>query len=192
MKSKNETFSLMWKLGIICIIVAGLLAFVNGITAPVIEENNKKNEEIAMREVLPGADTFEKLTLDFKPSQSGVDVISVYSAKDKGYVVTSACTEGYGGKITIIVGVNPDMTVSKAKVMTIAETAGLGMKADSEDFMSQYTGLKENIGVERNNGGNPDNNTISAISGATVTSKAVTKAVNCAIEAAMAGGGINE
>lgn len=192
MKSKNEIFSLMWKLGAICIVVAGLLAFVNGITAPIIAENNIKNEEIAMREVLQGVEEFEKLDLDYTPSESGVEVASVYSAKDKGYVVTSVCKEGYGGDITVIVGINSDMTVNKVKIMSLSETAGLGMKADSEKFLNQYAGLKKGIGVEKNNGGNPDNNTISAISGATVTSKAVTKAINCALDAANAGGGVNE
>ena len=192
MKSKSEILSLMWKLGVICVVVAGLLAFVNGITAPVIEENNIKNEKIAMREVLSGAENFEKKDIDFTPSESGVEVVSVYQAEDKGYVVTSVCKEGYGGDITVIVGINPDMTVNKAKIMTIAETAGLGMKADSEEFLNQYAGLKKGIGVEKNNGGNPENNTISAISGATKTSAAVTKAINCALEVAHAGGGGNE
>ncbi len=192
MKCKSEILSLMWRLGGICVVVAGLLAFINGITAPVIEENNIKNEEIAMREVLSGAEKFEKIDVDFTSSDSGVEVISVYKTEDKGYVVTSVCKEGYGGDITVVVGINPDMTVNKAKIMTISETAGLGMKADSEKFLNQYAGLKTGISVEKNNGGNPENNTISAISGATVTSKAVTKAINCAIEAAYAGGGVNE
>ena len=192
MKSKSEILSLMWKLGVICVVVAGLLAFVNGITAPVIEENNIKNEKIAMREVLSGAENFEKKDVDFTPSESGVEVVSVYQAEDTGYVVTYVCKEGYGGDITVIVGINPDMTVNKAKIMTIAETAGLGMKADSEEFLNQYAGLKKGIGVEKNNGGNPENNTISAISGATKTSAAVTKAINCALEVAHAGGGGNE
>ncbi len=187
----KEIASLMWKLGAICIVVAGLLAVVNGITAPIIEENDKKSLELAMTEVLPEAEGFEEINLDFTPSESGVKVYSVYSAGDNGYVVTTVCSEGYGGDIMVTVGINPDMTVNKAKIMSLSETAGLGMKADTEEFMGQYNGLKENIGVEKNNGGNPENNTISAISGATVTSKAVTKAINCAVEAAMAGGGAN-
>ena len=103
-------------------------------------------------------------------------------------MVTTVCSEGYGGDIKVMVGVNSDKTINKIKIMSLSETAGLGAKANTEEFMAQYSGLKSGIGIEKNNGGNPDNNTISAISGATITSKAVTKAVNCALQAVEEGG----
>lgn len=191
MSAGKETLILTVKLGIICIIVAGLLAFVNSVTAPVIAANDQKVFEASMAEVLPGADEFEEMKIDFTPSEQGVSLESIYKA-DNGFVVSTVCGEGYGGDIKVMVGVDKDFKVANLKIMAMSETAGLGAKAGNAEFLDQYKGLKKGIGVEKNNGGNAENNTISAISSATVTSKAVTKAVNCAVEAAMIGGGADE
>ena len=188
MKNSRETFTLMAKLGIICIIVSGLLAYVNSITAPVISANDQKTFEASMSEVLPNGGSFTEEKLSFTPDESGVELSSIYKAENGGYVATAVCHEGYGGDITVMVGIKDDMTVNKIKIMSLSETAGLGAKSDTPEFMNQYNGLKRGINVVKNNGGSAADNTISAISGATITSKAVTKAVNCALQAAENGG----
>ncbi len=192
----KETLTLMAKLGIICIIVAGVLAYINSLTAPVISMNEQKNFEASMTQVMQNANSFEQLELAYTSKEKGVELDSIYVARnekeDVGFVATAVCHEGYGGYITVMVGINSDFTVNRVKIMSMSETAGLGAKAGEEKFFGQYSGLSQNIGVEKNNGGSAENNTISAISGATVTSNAVTKAVNCAIDAAMIGGGIDE
>ncbi len=188
MKNSRETFTLMAKLGIICIIVSGLLAYVNSITAPVISANDQKTFEASMSEVLPNGGSFTEEKLSFTPDESGVELSSIYKAENGGYVATAVCHEGYGGDITVMVGIKDDMTVNKIKIMSLSETAGLGAKSDTPEFMNQYDGLKNGISVVKNNGGSAADNTISAISGATITSKAVTKAVNCALQAAENGG----
>lgn len=188
MKNSRETFTLMAKLGIICIIVSGLLAYVNSITAPVISANDQKTFEASMSEVLPNGGSFTEEKLSFTPDESGVELSSIYKAENGGYVATAVCHEGYGGDITVMVGIKDDMTVNKIKIMSLSETAGLGAKSDTPEFMNQYDGLKRGINVVKNNGGSAADNTISAISGATITSKAVTKAVNCALQAAENGG----
>lgn len=188
MKNSRETFTLMAKLGIICIIVSGLLAYVNSITAPVISANDQETFEASMSEVLPNGGSFTEEKLSFTPDESGVELSSIYKAENGGYVATAVCHEGYGGDITVMVGIKDDMTVNKIKIMSLSETAGLGAKSDTPEFMNQYNGLKNGISVVKNNGGSAADNTISAISGATITSKAVTKAVNCALQAAENGG----
>lgn len=195
--SFKEIGMLTAKLFIICFIVSGLLALVNSVTEPVIGENEQKNFEEAMQQLLPEAEKFEEVKdLDFVPTESGVSLDSLYKGvKDDepcGYVVSTVCSEGYGGDISVMVSVSQENKVGEIKIMSISETAGLGAKANTPEFLAQYKGLKAEIGVEKNNGGSAEENTISAISGATVTSKAVTKAVNCAIEAAEAGGAANE
>lgn len=187
----TETLVLMLKLGIICIIVSGLLAVVNRITSPIISANDKKNFDQSMSEVLK-CERFEELKPEYSPAETGVELSSIYAAKDGdktvGYVAATVCHEGYGGDVTVMVGIDKKdgekAKVKSVKIMSMSETAGLGAKANEPEFVSRYTGLFEGIGVEKNNGGNAENNTISAISGATVTSKAVTKAVNCALGAA--------
>lgn len=188
MKNSRETFTLMAKLGIICIIVSGLLAYVNSITAPVISANDQKTFEASMSEVLPNGGSFTEEKISFTPDESGVELSSIYKAENGGYVATAVCHEGYGGDITVMVGIKDDMTVNKIKIMSLSETAGLGAKSDTPEFMNQYNGLKNGISVVKNDGGSAADNTISAISGATITSKAVTKAVNCALQAAENGG----
>lgn len=187
----GEILVLMAKLCVICVVVAGLLAFVNSVTEPVIATNEQREFEKAMTEVLPGAESFERIEeFSFTTDLSGVTLNSFYKA-DCGFVVSTTCNEGYGGDINVMVGVNNDFTVNRIKIMSMSETAGLGAKAGEEEFWGQYGGLKSEIGVVKNNGGSPEDNTVSAISGATVTSKAVTKAVNLALDVAM-GGAANE
>lgn len=184
--SVKEILVLTFKLGIICIIVAGLLAFVNSVTQPIITGNEQKAFEASMAEVLPGAESFEKTEVDLETEVAGAELESVYKAEN-GFVVSTVCHEGYGGDISVMIGINEDLTVNRIKIMSMSETAGLGAKASNESFWGQYGGLSGGIEVVKNNGGKPEDNTISAISGATVTSKAVTKAVNLALEAAKGG-----
>ena len=193
----KEIFVLTVKLFVICFIVAGLLGFINSITAPIIESNEEKEFDASMQQLLPDAKEFEEIEdIGFASSESGVELESLYKGVDGesicGYVASTVCHEGYGGDINVMVGITDEFKVAQIKIMSMSETAGLGAKAGTDEFSGQYVGLKAGIGVEKNNGGSSDDNTISAISGATVTSKAVTKAVNCALEAAMKEGGQNE
>lgn len=196
-KTVKEILTLTIKLFAICLIVSGILAYVNSLTAPVISENEAKNFEASMKELLPEAKEFEKIEDIANLSEdNGASFESAYRGiKDEqtcGYVVSTVCHEGYGGDINVMVSITEEFEVKEVKIMSMAETAGLGAKASNPEFLNQYSGLNSGIGVEKNNGGNPDNNTISAISGATKTSKAVTKAVNFALEAIENGGGANE
>lgn len=179
----KEISVLTVKLLLFCAIVAALLAWVNGITTPIIEENEQKNFEAAMQEVLPGASSFEKLTLnDFVPEKTGTTLSSLYRADNGGYVANTVCSEGYGGDISVMVGMNADLKINQVKIMNMSETPGLGAKSTEPKFIGQYDGLGAPIEVVKNL--TPAGNQVAAISGATITSKAVTKAVNTALEAA--------
>lgn len=160
----------IFKLGIIllliCAISTGLLAVVNHITLPVIELNNEKAQEEAKKEILPLADTFKELGEGVYEGEK--------DGKTVGYTVNVA-PKGYGGTIEMMVGINSDMTVSGVKILSMSETPGLGAKAQNEDFISQYKGKNKNLTLKKSQAGE---NEINAISGATVTSTAVTDGVN--------------
>lgn len=97
-----------------------------------------------------------------------------------GHVISSTSNDGYGGAITISVGITNDGLVNGIEFLTIAETAGLGDKAKDPKFMEQYAGKQvESFSVTK--AGASADNEIDAISGATITSNAVTNAVNAAI-----------
>lgn len=187
MKTSNPV-KLAFVLFLITAIVTFALAFVNGLTAPIIAANNEKKVTEAQQAVLD-ADDFRNTDVDLDSislSETGVlinDVKQGFSEnKLAGYVVTATCSEGYGGDIQVMVGITKDYEVNKIEILSLSETPGLGANAQKDTFKEQYSGKTSGITVKK--GGGASGNEIDAISGATITSKAVTKAVNAALEAA--------
>lgn len=179
----KETMTLTFKLLLICAVITALLAWVNVMTEPIIAQNEQASFQAAMTEVLPDAGEFtEKEITDFVPSETGVTIGSVHTAEKGGAVVSATCSEGYGGDISIMVGITDEGKINQIKVMSMSETPGLGAKSTEPEFAQKYVGLEKGISVIKNS--QPSGNEIVAISGATITSKAVTKAVNSALEAA--------
>lgn len=164
---------------VICAIVTLLLAVTNSVTAPKIAELQIETENKTKIAVLSVANEFsdaETVSLD------GVDY-TYYTGFDAdknivGYVFTTS-SKGYGGDIVTMVGVKADGTISGMDFLSISETAGLGMNADTDDFKNQFVGKFGEIGINKNA---PAENEIQALTGATITSKAVTNAVNIALE----------
>lgn len=112
-----------------------------------------------------------------------------------GYAITVTSKEGYGGDITFTVGFNKEGIVTGVSILSISETAGLGMNAKEKSFLDKYVGKSGgNFVVNKDNkDGLP--NEIDAISGATITTRAMTKGVNAAFITAMeimSGGDTNE
>lgn len=164
-------------------VAAAILSFVNSFTAPKIAENDRIAQETAMKAVLPDADSFEKLEIVLDKASA---VTEIYKAGDAG-VAVKVSPNGYGGKISMIVGIDNEYKVTGLEIISQSETAGLGAKCTDEKFRAQFVGKTENIKVVKN--GAKDNQ-IDAISSATVTSRAVASGVNEAIAAvkAMRGG----
>ena len=123
---------------LICVIMSGLLAFTNGITAPIIAEAERKANEEARLEVLPSADAFEKVEAGSLPDA----VREVYKASNGAGYTFSLTTTGYGGKNTLkmAVGIDMDGKITGTKVLAHKETAGLGSKITSDAFQGQFSG----------------------------------------------------
>ena len=96
-----------------------------------------------------------------------------------GYAFTITTAEGYGGDIQVTVGITADGTVSGVSFLSISETAGLGMKATEASFYEQYVGVQTDQFYVSKDGG--EGEPIDALSGATITTRAVTGAVNAAL-----------
>mgnify|MGYP002711808882 FL=1 len=103
----------------------------------------------------------------------------VCTAGDTGYVITTTDKDGFGGNIQITVGIKKDGTINGVSILSISETAGLGMKATEPSFYNQYVNKQTDKFVVSKDGG--DGEQIDALSGATITSRAVTGAVNAAL-----------
>ncbi len=165
----NDLLKPVVVLSIICLVVSGLLGVTNGITAPIIEENARLAADAARIELLPEAtDGFEMV--------EGVDmegVTEVYKAKNGcGYTI-SAFGKGYGGAVTFMVAFDADGNIVNLKVLSHAETQGLGSKIENEEFLVPFKGTSEELALSD----------IDAISGATISSKAALTAVNNARKA---------
>ena len=154
---------------LITTIVAGLLGLVNYVTADTIAEQIAQKAENAMRQVLE-ADSYEPLDV---PEDSAV--IAAYRAGDRGYVVRVA-PNGFGGAIDMMVGVDVSGAVTGVAIVSQSETASLGANCTREDFRAQFTGKTGTLSVSKDGG------EIEALTGATVTSRAVTEGVNTALE----------
>lgn len=181
-KNENPTV-LSLVLLIISAVVALLLAFTNSVTKDKILENTIKEQNAAKQEVLEEA--FDFLEIEFS-DKTGI-VRSVYQGVNQNGEFVGWCVNvtpsGYGGELDIMVGINPDKTVSGMKVVSHSETAGLGAKASEPDFSSQFAGKATDKPLEVIKSGTPLDNEIVAISGATITSNAVKTGVNAAIDA---------
>lgn len=162
---------------VICIVAAFLLAVTNKVTAPKIAEVEADNEAKSRQIVFAEAAAFgEEFTND------GIKLVPALDKDGKtiGYVVVTV-QKGYGGDISVMTGVDLDGKVTGVNILSMSETAGLGANASKESFLKQFVDKIAGIVVTKNA---PAENEIKALTGATITSKAVTEAVNAAIEAA--------
>lgn len=184
MAKKREGFEIL-RVGIILFaitaVAALILAYVNSVTLPIISEQETLKMQDAMTEVLPDADEFEEIPIELTQES---DLTKIFKA-DAGYVVFAA-PKGYGGEITMAIGIDNEFKITGLSIISQSETAGLGAKCTEKAWQDQFIGKTENITVAK--GGAKDNQ-IDAISSATITSKAVTRAVNEAITAAKILGG---
>ena len=206
MKNKNDVSVMLREAGILFAItlIAGLvLGVVNELTKEPIRIQQEKAVQEACRAVFAEAASFEEMEyapadeLQQELSAAGVKLGRVYRALGSdsamlGYVLESTSTQGYGGNIVLYLGVTNEGTLNDISILEISETAGLGMLAPDE-LVPQFHDKKVESFIYTKAGASADNE-IDAISGATITTKAVTDAVNGGLKAAKAlteGGGGN-
>lgn len=164
-------------LAIICAVAAGALAATNNVTTPLIAAQEEQKVQDALKEVLPGADNFEEKT----GLQLDKEVKKIYQAKSGNEVlgvVALVSPSGYGGPIDIMVGIDKSGEVSAIKILSHTETPGLGAKIDGSAFQEQFAGKS----IEKELKVSKDGGEIDAITAATISSRAVTKGVNQAID----------
>lgn len=172
----KQIFKLTLSLLIVTAIAAFVLSLVNVLTADTIAARNEAARMQAMSCVLPEADSFSDLYSDdptitrISGGYAGINPV--------GYCV-EVSPNGFGGAIRLMVGVDNNGSVTGVTILDHGETAGLGAKAEDPQFLNQYAGKSGTIQV------NTGSNSVSAITGATITSKAVTEGVNRALQAVL-------
>ena len=186
----REIISVSFRLFIITAVTTLCLALVNSMTAGVIKANAEKAQLEAQKEVLPDALEFKKTEASEKNipegTKNGVRVeslnVGIANGNGVGYIATMISNAGYGGDIKVMVGIDSDGSVTKVKILQSSETAGLGQNASKPEFINQFNGKSGSLSVVKNKAADGENGEIAAISGATVTSRAVTSCVNAALE----------
>ncbi len=169
---------------VIASLVAVLLAFANYVTAPIIERSAKERLNQSLNSLMADAVTFEEVH-DTALVEFSVPVLAVYRGLDKtdaetGYCVHVAPT-GYSDTIEMMVAIDKEGAVSGVRILSMADTPGIGMKVSSDvDFQNSVIGIAETINIVKNAPTNP--NDVQVISGATISSTAYLNGVNTAIE----------
>lgn len=159
----------------ICLIGSLLLAATYQITKPIIEEITIANANAARTEVLPEASGFKQV----EEIELLDGVTEVYEAiNGAGYVITSQF-KGFGGLVTVMTGIDTKGAIASVKVTDAsAETPGLGSKATVPAYLDQFKSATM-ITSDKNS---VEATYVSAVTGATYTSRAVFSAVSAALQ----------
>ena len=197
----SQDMKKMWKdagiLFAITLIVGLMLGFVNELTKEPIARQEELKVQNSCREVVASADSFTEKSFADNSSEAFLQVVeraaengvkvddSYFEAKNAagetiGYVYLLTSSEGYGGNIELMTGILTDGSLGGVSILSISETAGLGMKAKEDAFRKQFEGKKTDQIVYTKNGAKADNE-IDALSGATITTNAVTNGVNAGL-----------
>lgn len=179
---------------VITLVAGFILGGVYDITKGPIKEQEEAAKQEAYKQVFADAQAFEASEgVNAEAAQKVVvasgdtattinEVLAAVDADKKviGYVFSVTNPEGHGGDIQLSVGIKNDGTVNGYEVLSISETAGLGMKATESEFKDQFKGKKaEQLEVVKT--GAKEEQQVDAISGATITSTAVTKEINACL-----------
>lgn len=172
MSSAKYILRLSLTLLLITAVMAAALAGVNKITAPVIETLQAEKTQEAIQLVLPGGGEQIAFTDD-------TGLVSAVYASESGYAVEVA-PMGFDNAITMMVGISPEGQVLGISVISHTETAGLGAVAAGENaageaFRGQFTGMSGELAVIKDGG------EVNAITGATITSRAICVGINAAL-----------
>ena len=159
----------------ICAAVTALVACANFLTEDTIASNAEKAAQESMRTLISDASEFQAITADANEA---------YEAKDTngnviGYIFVTVSNKGYGGEMSVMTALDTDGIVMGIEIIADEETQGLGKNAHNKSFLDQYIG-KDTDEYTVVKGEKTSDSEITAITGATKTTDAVTEAVNVA------------
>lgn len=193
---KNKIIKDALALTLITLVAGVTLGGVYEITKDPIAKQEAQAKAEAYEQVFTDAAAFEAVEMDDTLTKTIRDQLDqegykaqsieeVMHAEDQsgetlGYAFTVVTSEGYGGDIQFSMGVQNDGTLNGISILSIGETAGLGMNADTPAFKDQFVGKQVEKLQYTKNGATQDDE-INAISGATVTTNAMTNGVNAGL-----------
>lgn len=193
---KNKIIKDALALTLITLVAGVALGGVYEITKDPIAKQEAQAKAEAYEQVFTDAAAFEAVEMDDTLTKTIRDQLDqegykaqsieeIMRAEDQsgemlGYAFTVVTSEGYGGDIRFSMGVQNDGTLNGISILSIGETAGLGMNADTPAFKDQFVGKQVEKLQYTKNGATQDDE-INAISGATVTTNAMTNGINAGL-----------
>ena len=162
-------------LTILCVAASALLGLTDAVTRGRIDQIERENRAKAMSTVFEDADAFGEET-----EKDGIAWCEAAAGgKALGYVITTT-VQGYGGDIDVMTGVNADGSIRRVTILKADdETPGLGQNTKKPAFLDQFSGKQGELTVVK--GSASGDGVILAVTSATISSKAVTKAVNASL-----------
>lgn len=158
----------------ICLVMTACLVLTNVGTKDAIAAQNEKAASESRKVALPDADTFEQ------SPDSDICFLGKKGNDVVGYVFNTTASS-YGGPIQVMTGISKDGKVTGVVLVSTNDTPGLGLNAQKPEFRDQYKQQAPDNGFEVVKGGGAKDGQINAMTGATISSKAVTTAVNEAV-----------
>ncbi len=157
----NKAYPVVF-LAVLVLITVSLLVWVNSFTGPVVEANRQARIISILEEIFPEITEYE-----FEN-----EIFIIYSNDVvKGYAILAE-SNGYSGKINLLVGINTDRSIKDVSIISHTETPGLGNRITEKSFTDQFKGLTtEEVALTKDGG------RIDAITGATISSEAVVEAI---------------
>ena len=146
--------------------------FTDADVEPIVEETEEEKQEKLLGELFPDADEFAEVNENVKEAKAGGELL--------GYVISTS-SKGYGGDVPVLTGISTDGKLTGIRVGENSETPGLGTKIEEADFTDTFVGKGTDSELKAVASPSAENEVL-MISGATVSTKAVVKAVNEAIE----------
>ena len=158
----------------ICVVISAALAGTNLLTRDRIAQQELLKAEESRKIVLPAAEEFES-------QEDGAYYTGTAGGQLVGYVFETE-SSGYGGTVSVMTGISGEGAITGVVILSHEETPGLGANAEKAEFLDQYLQSAPEGGLSVIKYQTPGEGQIEAITGATITSTAVTNAVNQAIE----------
>ena len=172
----------MIALAVIAAVAGVALSGVYSLTKEPIEQQELQKKRAAYKDVCPDADTFEQLDaaealIAGQDEKANARINEFYAGKTAGgelagYALGVTAKGGFGGDITMAIGLTPEGKIIKISFIELNETKGYGKEADTDAFKDQFVGKGGELAY------GPD---LNAVSGATFTSKAVMNGINSAL-----------
>jgi len=173
------------KLGIMLLVIASIaaagLGVVNSITEGPIAEQKRIAAVKARQEVLANADSFDEVAIEIEDPGLLTEInVGMKDGNIVGYTIKSVA-KGYAGKVEVLVGIDPMGVVTGMTIGDHSETPGFGAEAENDYFKERYKGKTSDMELVVVKTGDASGNEIDSITGATISSRAITGGVNASL-----------